>query len=171
MEKKYFYFLVTKNPNCTVHCDTLQVVHIQADSEIDRLHYIYDFTGKPAVLIAKSDKNSLLEIDWLDFINSVEKSIRIIPKPTYTFSSFINYFVIFNDTKDFSNFSDPSVVDYAKIDPLNMGWSLVNLDDSSEQNNTLEMIGKYPEGGNFSIKVLLLLYLNFLNIASINKTD
>lgn len=148
------HFLVTKNPNCTIDCDTLHVVHIQADSDTDRLHYIYDFTGKPAVLIAKADKNSLLEIDWVDFKNAGEKSVRINPQPSYTFSSFINFFVVFNDTKDFSNFSDSSVIDYASIDPHNMKWNLVNLDDSSEQNKTVEMIGKYPEGGSFTIKVL-----------------
>jgi hypothetical protein len=145
---------VTKNPSCTFECDLLQVVHIQADSDQDRLHYIYDFTGKPAVLIAKGDKNSSLEIDWIAFRNdSSEKSIRIVPQPLYTFSTFINLFVVFNDTKDKSNFSDPSVVDFTTIDPHNIRWTLVNLDESSEQIVTLEMIGNYKEGGNFTIKV------------------
>lgn len=158
---------MTKNPKCTLNdCDKVMIVHIEADSDSDRLHYIYDFSGKPAVLIAKADKNSSLEIDWEDFIQqSKASSIRINPLPSYTFASVIDSFVVFNDSKDVSNFSDASITDFIKINPHNLSWSLVSLDGSSEQNATLEMNAEYPDGGNFTIKVRLfsLCFLSIIN--------
>jgi hypothetical protein len=139
------------------------VLHIKADGDNDRLHYIYDFTGKPSVLIARGDKNSSLHIDWTNFMGKNEKgSVQITPDPAYSFATVIDSFVIFNDTNDRANYSDSSVVDAIKINPHNVDWQQVQLIESNMENATLEMRGE-SQNGSFSIKVNFFP-LNFQNI-------
>lgn len=148
---------MTKNPDCPsdLDCDKLMVLHIKADGDSDRLHYIYDFTGKPSVLIAKGDKNSSLQIDWTKFMGNTEDgSVKIIPEPSYIFATVIDNLVIFNDTKDSANYSDSSVVDFIKINPHNIDWKQIELKESNMENATLEMKGE-SQNGSFSIKVKL----------------
>lgn len=134
------------------------IVHIEADSATDRLHYVYDFSGKPAVLIAKADKNSSLYIDWMEFAGKAHKnSVKIIPEPSYTFFTVIDSFIVFNDTKDTANFSDPSNTDFVRIKAQNLDWKLVEISNRTEQNATLEMTAKYFNGS-FSIKVRFLKF-------------
>lgn len=161
---------MTKNPQCEEQqmpeCDKVLLVYIQADSEVDRLHYLYDFSGSPSVLIAKSDKNSSLVIDWPKFIqNSEPGSIKILPNATYGFATVIDNIIIYNDTFDRSNVSDSSTKDLIKINPHNINWDLVRLSESNQENATLEMKGNY-DNGSFSIivsKNCLFLFQKLIN--------
>lgn len=134
-------------------CDKMVVVHIEADSDIDKIHYIYDFTGKPSVLIAKADKNSTLSIDWPKFLsNTSEKSVIISPNTSYVFATVIDHFVIFNDAHDTANLSDPSNTEVTRINPHNINWTLVELKEINGENATLEMKAEYFNGS-FLMKV------------------
>lgn len=142
-------------------CDDVLLVYVQADSDSERLHYLFDFSGKPSVLIAKSDKNSTLNVDWEKFIDgSTQPTIKFEPNPSYVFASVIDKLVIFNDTKDTSNYSDPLVTDAIKINPHNLQWDLVQLSESYGDNATIEMNAKYFTNGSFSIKVRFSHFLN-----------
>lgn len=143
---------MTKNPDCIAQiseedCNKMVVVHIESDSDVDRIHYIYDFTGKPSVLIAKADKNSTLTINWSKFLSSnSEESVVISPIASYVFANVIDNFVIFNDVHDTSNLSDPINTEITRINPHNINWTLVVLKESNGENATLEMKADYFNG-------------------------
>ncbi|KAJ6635881.1 Glycosylated lysosomal membrane protein [Pseudolycoriella hygida] len=100
------------NPNCPpVVCmnndeSTITVVHISAVGEHDTLHYLWDFTGKPSVLIALTSPITNLTINWENFIlNDPENSVIFSTKPIYTSTVVMNRLWQFNDAEDTGTFS------------------------------------------------------------------
>lgn len=115
----------------------INVMHVTADSDRDRIHYLWSFVGKPSFLMAVAELNSNLVIDWASFMgfsNGTEKSVTITPEPQYVtvtvfnqvrsykelfFVPFINSsmtpFQIFefndpNDHGDFVNVTDKNIL-------------------------------------------------------------
>lgn len=125
-----------------------------AESEADNLHYLIDLIGKPSVLIAKTSKNASLQIDWSE-MNGTDKNVNFTAEPEYVFSSVIKNFVLFNDSKDTSNYSDPSNEHAIKFNPLNVTWNIVNLTESSGKKVMLEVNATNINNGSFCLKVCI----------------
>lgn len=85
------------NPGCPLKIcggdnkGLVTVAHITADSKFDRLHNVWSFVGKPSVLVARSDLNSTLTIDWDRFVSKDNlESIKIEPEPTEVYLLVVN---------------------------------------------------------------------------------
>ncbi|KAG5669157.1 hypothetical protein PVAND_017052 [Polypedilum vanderplanki] len=144
-----------KNPKCndteTVKCDNFAFVHIVAESELDTIHYLWNFQGKISTLIAKTSKNSTLNINWEKF-DGISKSVNFSIKPDYIYSSVINSFFLFNDTLDKGNISDTSVVDIIRFDTQNLTWTLTNITENAGNNKvTAEVHTATSNNGSFTI--------------------
>lgn len=82
------------NPDCPPeYCDNsiITIVHISSDGQHDTLHYVWDFTGKPSVLIALTSPNTNLTIDWRNFMDDKQDdSIHFSNVPIYTSTVVMN---------------------------------------------------------------------------------
>ncbi|KAG4065124.1 hypothetical protein HA402_007521 [Bradysia odoriphaga] len=101
------------NPDCPPEIcynndpNIITVVHISSDGQHDTLHYVWDFTGKPSVLIALTSPNTNLTINWRNFMdNKQESSIEFSTKPIYTSTVVLNRLWQFNDAEDTGTFSN-----------------------------------------------------------------
>lgn len=89
------------NPGCSdSFCDQITLVHIRAESAVDTIHYVWDFTGKPTILVALTGKNASLLIHWEDFMAVRPQSVRFSEQPIYTFMTVINRIFQFDDSED-----------------------------------------------------------------------
>ena len=70
--------------------NAITVVHISSDGRNDTLHYVWDFTGKPSILIALTPLNTNLTINWKNFMDDEENSIEFSTKPIYTSTAVMN---------------------------------------------------------------------------------
>lgn len=59
------------------------LIHIQATGENDTLHYIWDLTRQPTVLVARCAKDTNITIHWNKTLKDVD-SVVFTPKPKYT---------------------------------------------------------------------------------------
>lgn len=75
---------------CTPDGNALTLIHIRADSDLDTIHYVWDFTGKPTILVALTRKNASLKINWNDFMDAKPSSVQFSETPIYTFMTVIN---------------------------------------------------------------------------------
>lgn len=85
------------NPGCPIEfCENnndpniITVVHISSNGQHDTLHYVWDFTGKPSVLIALTSPNTNLTINWQNFMDDKPDSIEFSTKPIYTSTVVMN---------------------------------------------------------------------------------
>lgn len=97
-----FQLTAVMNPGCSgaPYCLSLtrdkkvNVLYVKADSDRDRIHYLWSFYGKPSFLMALGDLNSTLTIDWPNFTgftNETDKSaVTIVPEPHYATISVVN---------------------------------------------------------------------------------
>lgn len=81
----------TLNPGCPDNiCDqndqanAITVVHIKAIGSTNCLHYVWDFTGSPTVLMALTPLNTSLTINWRHFMDADLQSVTFSKKPIYT---------------------------------------------------------------------------------------
>uniref|UniRef100_A0A336LLA7 CSON010963 protein n=1 Tax=Culicoides sonorensis TaxID=179676 RepID=A0A336LLA7_CULSO len=94
----------------------INVMHITADSDHDRIHHLWSFVGKPSFMMALGDKNSTLSIDWANFMrfsDGKEKSVTITPEPEYVTITVLNQIFEFNDPNDhgdFRNVTDKNIL-------------------------------------------------------------
>jgi hypothetical protein len=121
---------VQLNPYCNLenNCDGITVVYIKSQAENDTVHYIWDFTGIPGIIIAKTDINSSMIIDWNKFMENTEQSISFNSTPHYIFSAMISKIYLFNDPNDKANINDESVKDIISLKPhFQLKWFRENL--------------------------------------------
>lgn len=85
---------------CARNNVNVTLIHIRADSAVDTIHYVWDFTGKPSILVALTGKNATLDIQWDDFFALQPRSIRFSEPPQYTFMTIINRIFQFDDPDD-----------------------------------------------------------------------
>ena len=76
------------NPGCdstpgSDYCQNVTVIHIRSDSENDSLHFIWSFLGAPTLLLARTDLNASLEINWASFIDALPGAIAFDPPEIY----------------------------------------------------------------------------------------
>lgn len=52
----------------------------------DTIHYLWDFTYKPTMLMAVTDPSAVLSINWTKYLSDDPvKSIKFSQKPSYTY--------------------------------------------------------------------------------------
>jgi hypothetical protein len=129
-------------------------VHITADSNTggSSLHYIFDLIGKASVLIAKTQINTTLNVNWTE-ISDNSNCVKFSKDPEYIFSTVIDKIVLFNDTDGTSNYSDPNNTNVIKFDPLKLKWDLVNLTESNGKKVSLEVNATRVNNGSLSLRV------------------
>lgn len=59
------------------------LVHIVANGDNDQLHYIWDFTRRPSILVTQTERNANLTIDW-KHLPSHGTAIRFSHQPKYS---------------------------------------------------------------------------------------
>lgn len=149
---------VALNPGCEqqigTSCDVFTFVHVKAEATNNTLHYLWDFTGIPSLLLAKTDKNSTLEIDWDNFMLGTGNTVKFLPTPEYVFAAVISKIFLFNDVGDKADVNHESVTDIRTIDPHAFAWTRVNLTQLQNQQVMLVMNATVPKSnGSFSIEV------------------
>jgi hypothetical protein len=58
---------------------------VKAEGPNDTLHYVWDFTQKPSILMAATSAASKLSISWDQFEAESNKSITFSEDPVYSF--------------------------------------------------------------------------------------
>jgi hypothetical protein len=149
---------VESNPDCLNQinktlCEQYILVHVTADSNTggSTLHYLFDLIGKPSVLIAKTPKDTSLNVNWT-LISGNSNCVKFSKDPEYVFSTVIDNIVLFNDTDGTSNYSDPNNTDVIKFDPLHIKWDIVNLTESNGKKVMLEVNATHVHNGSFSLR-------------------
>lgn len=61
------------------------LIHVQADGDNDTLHYIWDLTRQPTILVALCEKNTNVTIEWKKTLKDAG-TIKFSTKPKYTMS-------------------------------------------------------------------------------------
>ncbi|XP_049791117.1 glycosylated lysosomal membrane protein-like [Schistocerca nitens] len=115
------------NPHCTLaQCNTshYSVVYVKAEGPNDTLHYVWDLTAKPSVLLALTDKDSNLTIDWRGFIDGEDGSLTFSTDPLYSFGIIIDKVWEFNDVNDTGMFRADMNSSYIKeLDTQFFNWN------------------------------------------------
>lgn len=114
-----FQLTTVLNPNCPddlctiangpAHDDQpaiITVVHVRADGPNDTIHHIWDFTGRPSVLIARTALNATLAIDWPAFMRNESRSVRFEPAPLYSSCLVLTRLLAYNDATDVGHLLD-----------------------------------------------------------------
>lgn len=64
--------------------ESITLIHTTADGPNDSIHHIWDFTGPPSILIALTEPNASVTIDWGSFMDDAIDAIQISPTPIYS---------------------------------------------------------------------------------------
>lgn len=148
---------VELNPGCVdkigSECDDMTFVHVKADSAKDTIHYLWDFTGTPSIMLAKTDKNASLGIDWVGFMAGTANAVNFSSTPEYIFTAAISRIFLFNDGADKGNIDDESVKDVTAFNPHRFSWKRENLTQLHDQHVVLVMDATVGTNGTFAVKV------------------
>lgn len=125
---------VTLNPDCnnSTYCDSTTLVQVTAVSNDDMIHYVWDFTGIPGFLIAKTDLNTSININWDHFMEGAEDSLNFSSSPHYVFSAILPSVKIFDDPSDKANIADETVKSVISLNPHEFVWHRENLTETEE---------------------------------------
>lgn len=150
------------NPGCSTQLDSTQCeesitfVHIQAESSDNTLHYLWDFTGIPSLMLARTDPNTSLIIDWNNFITGRPGSVVLSSDPSFVFASVIHQFLIFDDAGDKADVNDDKIGEVKQFNPYFFNWSRENLTQANDE-VTMSMRAIIDNGdesnGSFVLKV------------------
>lgn len=82
-----FQLSTSHNPGCEypTNCSNFKVVYVRAEGPCDTLHYLWDFTQKPSILVAATPVKSNLSISWDQFKGENNKSVTFTEDPVYSF--------------------------------------------------------------------------------------
>lgn len=127
---------VTLNPQCD-DCDNSTVIflHIEAEGEDDVLHHIWDFTGKPSMLLAVTPKQYNLSIQWNNYKLGLENSVQFTPTPIYSTGLVLDKIYEFNDENDTGelnvsgNSSSPIIV----LDTKYFNWTIKQFSNETDK--------------------------------------
>lgn len=128
---------VELNPGCEeqnyANCASLTLVHVQADSDNNTLHYLWDFTGTPSLFLAKTARKTSLGIDWDKFMHGKPNTVSFSSQPDFVFSSVVSRILLFDDASDKGDVNDDSVKDVTAINPITFTWRRENLTQLQDQ--------------------------------------
>lgn len=148
---------VELNPGCVdkigSECDDMTFVHVKADSAKDTIHYLWDFTGSPSIMLAKTDKNASLGIDWVGFMGGTGNTVNFSSTPEYVFTAVISRILLFNDGADKGDINDGSVTEVSVFNPHKFAWRRENITQLYDQHVTLVMNATVGTNGSFAVKV------------------
>ncbi|KAJ8669732.1 hypothetical protein QAD02_000991 [Eretmocerus hayati] len=89
------------NEDCHEPCNqTARLGHVIAAGPNDTIHYIWDFTGNPTILIAVTSPSAKLKIDWKKFLSQTANSVNFTEKPSYSFGVTVERILEFDDVND-----------------------------------------------------------------------
>lgn len=153
---------MTLNPDCEKQlgseCDGLTLVHVKAEAADNILHFIWDFTGKPSLFLAKTDLNATLNMNWTSFMNGEVYSVNFTSQPEFVFSAVISKIFLFNDASDKADIDDESVKEIITIDPRKFTWMRENLTQIKDDHVMLVMNSSvYGSNGSFAMQVRISL--------------
>ncbi|KAG8222481.1 hypothetical protein J437_LFUL000843 [Ladona fulva] len=143
-----------KNPGCEEKCNNFTFLHVRADGPNDSLHYLWDFTSKPTVLIAQTSNNASLTISWYDFlwnINSI--SVKFSEEPKYTFGVIFDKIWEFNDMNDTGVMTEVDDANIVSIVTNEFQWQLVDLNTNSSDPYLKMRSSNGPRDGSIDILV------------------
>ncbi|KAI4503788.1 hypothetical protein M0802_001191 [Mischocyttarus mexicanus] len=105
-----------KNKNWTT-------IYLRAEGTNDTIHYVWDFGGKPSILMALTSLPATLNITCEDFIRRKNNSIVFSDNPIYTIGIIINKIIEFNDVNNTAviNFANATNINVLK--PESFAWS------------------------------------------------
>ncbi|XP_055637790.1 glycosylated lysosomal membrane protein-like [Toxorhynchites rutilus septentrionalis] len=148
LERKLTAYLNPGCPEniCLGNSTDVTLIHIRADSAIDTIHYVWDFTGKPTILVALTSKNASLVIHWDDFFADKSESVQFTEQPKYTFMTIINRIFQFDDPEDKGTFANNSAV--FVYDPYQFVWNRTLL-----WYNEKDVIAALNAGNDFLVKL------------------
>lgn len=147
------------NPDCNTQmgsqCDGFTLVHVKAEASDNSLHYIWDFTGKPSLLLAKTDLDATLAINWTSFMLGEAYSVNFSSQPEFVFSAVVSKIFLFNDADDKADVNDESVSEFITIDPRKFTWIRENLTKIQDDHVILVMNSSVhgSNGGSFAMQV------------------
>lgn len=151
---------VTVNPGCEEQigseCERITFVHVEAKSDVNTIHHIWDFTGSPSLFLARTDNNATLGIDWYSFMRAKSNSVNFSSEPELIFSSVIKTVLLFNDVDDKADVSHKTVTEVTSIDTHNFSWELKNL-THEDDHVMLVMSAGVGTNGSFTVKVTNLM--------------
>ncbi|XP_046399881.1 glycosylated lysosomal membrane protein A-like [Ischnura elegans] len=117
-----------KNPGCDDHCDALVLLYIRADGSNDSLHYLWDFSRKPNVLIALTSLSANLTISWGDHQwNTTDPHMNFTEIPTYSFGMVVDKIWEFNDLNDTGSIVSVNNENKTAIGLDEFSWEYVDL--------------------------------------------
>ncbi|KAL6255840.1 hypothetical protein P5V15_013082 [Pogonomyrmex californicus] len=122
------------NPDCEESCRERNVttLYLRADGPNDTLHYLWDFTGTPSILLALTPPSVWLNISWDDYLARKPNSLHFTEKPTYSFGLIINKIIEFNDVNDTALIDTADVTNTNVLRPEYFNWRRVSLSQKSE---------------------------------------
>lgn len=87
-----FQLSTSHNPGCEdpTICNDFKLVYVRAEGPSDILHYLWDFTQKPSILVAATPLKSDLSISWDKFKEENNTSIKFSQDPVYSFGIVLN---------------------------------------------------------------------------------
>ncbi|CAG2117112.1 unnamed protein product, partial [Medioppia subpectinata] len=139
--------------------NSVNLVHIVSDDKSDSIHYIWSsITGfPPTLVIAKTDPNVNLTVDWKALVNkkSHEKAINFTKEPLNSMALQFTRLFVFNDVKNngkYDNQTDPTL----DIDWHTFMWSNVTI-SGSDKTKSIELhftnTSSYNASVSFDLKV------------------
>jgi len=116
------------NPGCEdpTICNNFKLVYVRAEGPSDILHYLWDFTQKPSILVAATPLKSNLSISWEKFKGENKTSIKFSQDPVYSFGIVLDKIWEYNDVND-TGFVDWTTTNTSYVRALHMenfNWTL-----------------------------------------------
>ncbi|XP_071449818.1 glycosylated lysosomal membrane protein B-like [Hetaerina americana] len=142
------------NPGCDHDCNRTMLLYVRADGPNDTLHYLWDFTGKPSVLLALTSPSANLSISWSDFLwNIKDTSLNFTESPMYSFGMVIDKIWEFNDLNDTGSITSVNRENITSLSTNEFSWEYVDL-DIQNQSSILKMKSSHgPRNGSVDIMV------------------
>ncbi|RZF37484.1 hypothetical protein LSTR_LSTR005359 [Laodelphax striatellus] len=112
-------------PGSTRTCDDLLLVHIRSEGASDTLHHIWDFSRHPSLMLALTEKNSSLRVDWPAYVGAGAHSVSFTSRPLYVISVVVAGIIEFNDTDDSGAMRDATNQESRLIGIDGVQWRLV----------------------------------------------
>ncbi|XP_039291654.1 glycosylated lysosomal membrane protein [Nilaparvata lugens] len=119
------------NPGCALPasgCDDLLLVHIRSEGANDTLHHIWDVSRQPSLMLALTDRNCSLLVNWTSYAsNHVAHSISFTSQPKYVISVVVDAIIEFNDTDDMGKLDVSNAeADYVRLMKTDqVSWKMV----------------------------------------------
>ncbi|KAG1680212.1 Glycosylated lysosomal membrane protein B [Nymphon striatum] len=135
-------FSVVVNPDCGKTCEHINltdtefnnIVHVIGTGEKDALHYVWSSVGAPAVLIAHTEKNVSLKVNWDQLLSdNSSNALHFTGKVHYSFAAIMTKLYEYNDKHNNAKFvPDNDTITY-NLDELT--WNNINdsIETSSEK--------------------------------------